>query len=421
MGPVQIAALVPALFIFLLPFAVVSTDEQGDLAQPHRKLRLARRGRELGLLQAGAEPRQLVPKAVQEPAAAVAATQYFGVIQVGSPVQEFRVVFDSASGQLILPSTKCGDAACEKHRRFHAENSTSAKQIGWADDATAAISDDDDRDTKTLSLFGSDVSGEFVRDRICFGGEGQLCGTADFVVLTEEADEPFGQLGFDGVLGLAPSSPDSPEFNVLHALLKGKAPGAAVFSFYLAPGMGGGELVFGGYRPELLANGEPPTWAPVTGNGSWHVLVEDVTVNGKAASLCGKAGCLAAVDTGASLLMSPGNMLWALMGKLGVDDECSGSPATLGFIVAGKNFELDSADYLERDADGCRLLMASLSDIGKGSASLVLGYPFLRKYYTIFDYAQNRVGFARARAPLGGPAASPPAGAVAVPLVGVRP
>jgi hypothetical protein len=360
----------------------------------------------------------------------LAATQYYGLVHVGSPPQEFRVVFDSSSGQLILPSAKCDDAACSAHRRFGSENSSSAVQIGWADDPVKAIGPDDDRDTKSLSLFGSDSSGEFVRDNICLGNQAegpQICGTADFVTLTEESDDPFGQLDFDGVMGLGLQSPDAKEFNLLLALLGPKVKTHA-FAMYLSPKttgkISGGELHVGGYRRENMAS--EFTWAPLSNNDSWHVRVDDITVDGKTTGFCGKTGCQAAVDTGSSLIVTPGNMLWGIMNKLGIDDECTHASPKLGFVVHGLNLELDQQDYLEHSEDGCRLLMRSGTDAGKGAA-IVLGFPVLRKYYTAFDVEHKRIGFALAKAATeptshsAGLANNDGAMPAIVPLVGLRP
>jgi chymosin len=345
--------------------------------------------------------------------AALAATQYYGLVSVGKPAQEFRVVFDTGSGQMLLPGGKCEDDACKKHRRFLSEKSSSAAQIGWADDPTKAIGADDDRDTKSLSLLGSDVSGEFIRDQVCVSS---VCGTVDFVALTEESDEPFGKLEFDGVVGLAPGSPDAQEFNVLRALLGKSKPSMDLFGFYLARSsqdkVGGGELSFGSYNKNRMAS--ELTWANVVNNGTWQINIQDISIGGKAKNLCGKEGCRASVDTGSSLMMYPGHILWAMMSELDLDDECKKDAPTIGLMINGQNFELDKSEYLEQDDEGCRLLVSTTTGAGKG-ANLVLGYPFMRKFYSVFDAANNRVGFARANHE-----AKPAAGGATVSLVGVR-
>jgi hypothetical protein len=286
------------------------------------------------------------------------------------------------------------------------------------------MADGDDRDTKSLTLVSSDVSGEFVRDKVCVGSKGQLCGVADFVTLLEEGDEPFGALAFDGVLGLSPTSPDAKEFNVLQSLLAKRK--QAMFGLYLAATSSSvsawGELVMGGFRKERMA--EELFWAPVSAAGSWQVSVSDITLNGEPMNLCAKGGCEAGVDTGSSLVMLPGHMLGSVMRKLEPGDDCSkidkSKPPKLGFMVNGHHLEMQMEDFLENTDDGCEMLLASATGNGKGP-NLILGYPFLRRFYTVFDHGQSRIGFALANHAELKTSAALEGDAASVPLVGVRP
>merc|ERR1719201_54706 len=40
-------------------------------------------------------------------------TSYSGLVHVGTPLQEYRVVFDTGSGNLILPDSQCDTDACK--------------------------------------------------------------------------------------------------------------------------------------------------------------------------------------------------------------------------------------------------------------------------------------------------------------------
>eukprot|EP00443_Scrippsiella_acuminata_P121230 CAMPEP_0115593422 /NCGR_PEP_ID=MMETSP0272-20121206/11291_1 /TAXON_ID=71861 /ORGANISM="Scrippsiella trochoidea, Strain CCMP3099" /LENGTH=180 /DNA_ID=CAMNT_0003028687 /DNA_START=120 /DNA_END=658 /DNA_ORIENTATION=- len=57
-------------------------------------------------------------------------TSYSGVLRIGSPAQEFRVVFDTGSGNIVLPATECKSEAClvPGRRRFN----LTASQTGVA-------------------------------------------------------------------------------------------------------------------------------------------------------------------------------------------------------------------------------------------------------------------------------------------------
>ena len=54
---------------------------------------------------------------------------YFGTISVGTPPVSYTVVFDTGSGNLILPSAFCHSDACLSHKRFRISKSKSARNI----------------------------------------------------------------------------------------------------------------------------------------------------------------------------------------------------------------------------------------------------------------------------------------------------
>merc|ERR1719453_856014 len=56
-------------------------------------------------------------------------TAYYGTLEVGTPQQSFVVVFDTGSGNLMLPSTYCQSSACTMHQRFDRKASSSAIDI----------------------------------------------------------------------------------------------------------------------------------------------------------------------------------------------------------------------------------------------------------------------------------------------------
>jgi len=325
----------------------------------------------------------------------LAATQYFGNISVGTPPQVFQVVFDTTSAQLILPSSRCEDEPCLDHHQFETENSSTGFEVGWMDDPKTPLKDNGDRDTKSISLLGADVTGEYVRDKVCIGSK-SFCGMADVVVLTEETDDPFSSVQFDGLLGLSPDSQDSEEFNVLRKVFQNQSVNTKVFAFLLSPALAGkgagGELWFGGFPQERLSS--KAVWAPVLRNGTWQFKVDDLSVGGKKLNVCGKTGCEAMVDTGASQVLMPGNMLWKVLNDLDLDDDCSGKSDAIGFMIGGQPFELTSADYKEHDGENCRLLVGS-SSMSANGPKLILGYPFLRRHISVFDLGHSRIGIAR--------------------------
>ncbi|KAL2295320.1 hypothetical protein Nmel_017732 [Mimus melanotis] len=56
--------------------------------------------------------------------------EYFGQISIGTPPQNFTVVFDTGSSNLWVPSVYCASKACAKHSRFHPTQSSTYEVIG---------------------------------------------------------------------------------------------------------------------------------------------------------------------------------------------------------------------------------------------------------------------------------------------------
>merc|ERR1719203_1235361 len=73
------------------------------------------------------------------------ASEYYGQVSVGSPPQSFLVVFDTGSGNLLLPSKECSDDACTGHKRYDSSLSTTALQVAYADSPTSAVGADGTR------------------------------------------------------------------------------------------------------------------------------------------------------------------------------------------------------------------------------------------------------------------------------------
>merc|ERR1719160_2230833 len=56
-------------------------------------------------------------------------TAYYGRVEIGTPRQAFTVVFDTGSGNLMVPSTFCRGHACTMHKRFDRKASATAEDI----------------------------------------------------------------------------------------------------------------------------------------------------------------------------------------------------------------------------------------------------------------------------------------------------
>jgi len=327
----------------------------------------------------------------------VHASEYFGKVQIGSPPQEFTVVFDTGSGNLLIPSKQCTDEACTSHKRFDAYKSSTAVDIAFADQPDKPVAKGGDRDVVTITFGTGDISGVFIKDNICVGA---ICTHANFVVATEESDEPFSLVPFDGIFGLSlPQMSEAPHFNVLDCMIRDKVLKSNIFSVFLGgTDTEASEISFGEFRKERMAS--DMFWVPVTNPGYWQVAMEDITVGDKKQNLCG-GQCQVAVDTGTSLLAGPSDIITAITNEVKVKGDCSNYKVLpkLGFVVGGHILNLGPEDYVDKGDDGCSVALMTLDIPPPKGPLFIFGDPFLRKYYTVYDRESLKVGFALAAHP----------------------
>lgn len=328
------------------------------------------------------------------------ASEYFGEIRVGTPPVRFKVVLDSGSGNLLLPSVSCSDAACIKHTRYDAALSHTAVDLVSAETPSSNHLPRS-RETVTITYGTGEMTGMFQRDNVCIGSEGgQLCTNLSFIASTNESDEPFLPVPFDGILGLGlPQLTEARGFSFVDAMIRAGMLKQNLFSVFFAAQddeSSSSEILFGDFREELLA--EPLQWIPVANPGYWQMAMADVLLGEDKLNMCGRSGCQAALDTGTSLIAGPSRMVRRLAEKLRVALDCSNFDElpSLGFDMGNKIYRLAPSDYVERSSEGCILSLMALDIPPPRGPVFILGDVFLRKYYTVYDRERLRVGIARA-------------------------
>ncbi|KAM9111187.1 renin [Megaptera novaeangliae] len=321
-------------------------------------------------------------------------TQYYGEIGIGTPPQTFKVIFDTGSANLWVPSTKCSPlyTACEIHSLYDSSESSSYVENG----------------TEFTIHYGSGkVKGFLSQDLVTVGG---ITVTQTFGEVTELPLIPFMLAKFDGVLGMGfPAQAIEGVTPVFDHILSQRVLKEDVFSVYYSRNshLLGGEIVLGGSDPQYYQ--ENFHYVSVSKTGSWQIRMKGVSV--RSTTLLCEEGCMVVVDTGASYISGPTSSLRLLMETLGAKElstdeyvvNCNQVPTLpdISFHLGGRAYTLTSADYVLQDPynsdDLCTLALHGLDVPPPTGPVWVLGASFIRKFYTEFDRRNNRIGFALAR------------------------
>eukprot|EP01054_Gregarina_sp_Poly1_P002854 Gregarina_sp_Poly_1__2853@NODE_1797_length_3309_cov_939_133560_g1138_i1_p1_GENE_NODE_1797_length_3309_cov_939_133560_g1138_i1NODE_1797_length_3309_cov_939_133560_g1138_i1_p1_ORF_typecomplete_len497_score63_89Asp/PF00026_23/3_6e65TAXi_N/PF14543_6/4e11TAXi_N/PF14543_6/1_3e04_NODE_1797_length_3309_cov_939_133560_g1138_i12151705 len=213
-------------------------------------------------------------------------SQYYGTIGLGSPRQDFSVIFDTGSSNLWVPSNACA-WSCLGHAKYDAKKSTSAKhdgrgfQISYGSGSVAG--------NLTVDLL---EVGPIADPEQTFGAISDASGLGLTYIISK----------FDGIFGLGwPSiAVDSLKPPLMDFADKKLIP-SAVFAFHLGKkNKEDGELTIGGYHNETITG--PIRWIPLVEKDYWSIKLDGLRV--------GHADLLqhplkAIVDSGTSLLAAP--------------------------------------------------------------------------------------------------------------------
>jgi hypothetical protein len=317
--------------------------------------------------------------------------QYYGAIQMGTPQQELRVIYDTGSSNLWVSNIKPGILSSHKYY----DNSKSSTYVA--------------NGTVFNIQYGSGpVSGVYSQDTASIGGIAIPEYTFAEVDNVKGLGPAYSVGHFDGICGMGwdDISVDNVE-TPLRALVNSGKLDEPVFAFYLGSGGADGELTLGGVNPARYTGDF--TYVPVVEmipgkTGYWEIVLDDVTVNGQSVSSA-KRGV---VDSGTSLMVVPTSEMKALAKTVGAKQlsiipplnreytiDCDASAPDIDFQINGKTYSLTKEDYSLADGGECLFAFMGQDLPAPVGPLIIMGDVFMRAHYVKFDEGNKQVGFAK--------------------------
>lgn len=311
--------------------------------------------------------------------------QYFAEIELGTPAQTFKVILDTGSSNLWVPSKKCTSIACFLHTKYDSAQSSTYKANG----------------SEFSIQYGSGSMEGFVsQDTLKIGDI--VIPKQDFAEATKEPGLAFAFGKFDGILGLGYDTISvnhiTPPF---YNMINNKLLDEPVFSFRVGSSEeDGGEAVFGGIDSKAYSG--KITYVPVRRKAYWEVELEKVSFGDDVLELENTG---AAIDTGTSLIALPTDIAEMINAQIGAKKswngqyqvDCAKVPdlPELSFHFDGKPYPLKGSDYILEVQGTCISAFTGLDINLPGGSLWIIGDVFLRRYFTVYDLGRNAVGFAK--------------------------
>ncbi|KAL2222886.1 aspartic endopeptidase Pep2 [Thermoascus aurantiacus ATCC 26904] len=315
--------------------------------------------------------------------------QYFSEISIGTPPQNFKVVLDTGSSNLWVPSSQCGSIACYLHNKYDSSESSTYKKNG----------------SEFSIRYGSGSLSGFVSNDVVRIGDLEIK-DQDFAEATSEPGLAFAFGRFDGILGLAYDTISvnrivPPFYNMINQKLLDEP----VFGFYLGDTNKEGdtsEATFGGIDKNHFTG--DLVKIPLRRKAYWEVDLDAIAFGDNAAELDNTGAIL---DTGTSLIALPSTLAELLNKEIGakkswtgqysVDCEKRSSLPDLTFTLTGHNFTIGPYDYILEVQGSCISAFMGMDFPEPVGPLAILGDAFLRRWYSMYDLGNNAVGLAKSK------------------------
>jgi len=312
---------------------------------------------------------------------------YVGNITIGTPPQgDFAVVFDTGSANLWIPGFGCEGLGCHGKNTYDNSKSSTYRADG-----------------KLLFIpYGTGFfAGYLSNDTVHVGSitiTNQCFGEAEYL------EKFFEEVPIDGILGLGyPNISVDKVPPVFDTMIEEKVVSAPEFSVFLSNSLKGNvsQIIFGGSDASLYTG--RLYWANVLIPSYWLVGMSSISASSGAKNIthnCLLNECLAVIDTGTSVIIGPpyeANAIIEFIGPVAVDCSNVNKLPIVSFHIAGTYLPLPPSYYVIQQTNSTGAVSCQLGIMSSWETApfWILGDPFLRYYYSIYDRSRDRVGFAR--------------------------
>ncbi|KAF8929180.1 Vacuolar protease A [Haplosporangium gracile] len=323
------------------------------------------------------------------------------VIELGNPPQSFRAALDLASSNTYVVSSQCVQVTCISNRKYDASASTTNYRDGGTFSIPGTTNGIISQDT--LYIAGAEVPGQEFGEAFSF-----------------YAFAP-GFLGFDASLGLAydgdkrAGNSVTGRVSVVRNFMANRQIDQPVFALYLGslrPNAPSGELTIGGLERRRFSGAL--SWHDVVKRGQWIVSVKGAAFkHGDRVSRIDfdRIEVPTLVDPNYSLILLANQSAYYVNERLGAYSGskneqyhrlCEGIEelAPVAIWIDKTYYWFTPQEAFIRAGDGvtCISIFQEISFVSDEERhyEAILGAVFLRKYYSAYDYASHRVGFALA-------------------------
>uniref|UniRef100_A0A093VUI3 Aspartic-type endopeptidase ctsD n=1 Tax=Talaromyces marneffei PM1 TaxID=1077442 RepID=A0A093VUI3_TALMA len=307
---------------------------------------------------------------------------YFFSMEFGSNNQSMWMLFDTGGTNTWVFGTDCTVTACELHNTFGKNDSTTLQTTG---------------NTFSVGYGSGTVSGFLSSDTVKFANLSLELGFG----LVNNASKDFTDYPMDGILGLgrSNSSVTGPS-TAMEAIAQAKLLPANIIGVSLQRNKDGakdGQVTFGGVDTSKFEGNIAYTAVNLTTN-RWEIPLDDAVVAGTPLNFTGKS---AIIDTGTSYIFLPpadAKAIHALIPESTQADTeffipCS-TNLTLQFIFSGVAYSVSPKDYVGTNSGGTTCYSNIVGAQTFGPDDWLLGDVFMKNVYSVFDFDQNRIGFA---------------------------